>query len=117
MKRTWFLLFSFFISVICLAQDMSVSGLGLKPPAVPYCTAVKDQYMSSTCWSFSSNSFLESELMKKGRGRLDLSEMFIARYSTIRKIRRHLELKGQNFFTPGGQFHDVIWVIRNYGMV
>jgi bleomycin hydrolase len=73
--------------------------------------------MSSTCWSFSSNSFLESELMKMGKGENDLSEMFVARYSMLRKIRRHLELKGQNFFTPGGQFHDVVWVMKNYGMV
>jgi len=73
--------------------------------------------MSSTCWSFSSNSFLESELMKMGRGNFDLSEMFVARYSMHRKIRRHLQLKGQNFFTPGGQFHDVMWVIKNYGIV
>jgi bleomycin hydrolase len=73
--------------------------------------------MSSTCWSFSSNSFLESELMKMGRGKFDLSEMFIARYSMLRKIQRHLQLKGENFFTPGGQFHDVVWVIKNYGIV
>ena len=73
--------------------------------------------MSSTCWSFSSTSLLESELMKMGRGKIDLSEMFIARYSTIRKINRHLKLKGQNFFTPGGQFHDVSWVLKNFGIV
>jgi bleomycin hydrolase len=73
--------------------------------------------MSSTCWSFSSNSFLESELMKLGKEKFDLSEMFVARYSMVRKIQRHLQLKGQNFFTPGGQFHDVIWVFRNYGIV
>jgi bleomycin hydrolase len=73
--------------------------------------------MSSTCWSFSGNSFLESELMKMGRGNFDLSEMFVARYSMLRKIRRHLQVKGQNFFTPGGQFHDVVWVMKNYGMM
>lgn len=73
--------------------------------------------MSSTCWSFSSMSLLESELMKMGKGRTDLSEMFIARYSMVRKIQRHLKLKGSNFFTPGGQFHDAVWVIKNFGMV
>ena len=55
-------------------------------------------------------SLLESELMKMGKGTADLSEMFIARYSRLRKIQRHLELKGSNFFTPGGQFHDAAWV-------
>ena len=116
MRRLLFLLFLFAFT-FCDAQKLSLSALGLIPPKLTNCTSIKDQYMSSTCWSFSSNSFLESELMKMGRGKFDLSEMFVARYSMLRKIRRHLQLKGQNFFTPGGQFHDVMWVIRNYGIV
>ncbi len=107
----------FFLSIFCEAQKLNRLELRLTAPVVTNCTSVKDQYMSSTCWNFSSNSFLESELMKMGRGNFDLSEMFIARYSMLRKIRRHLQLKGQNFFTPGGQFHDVMWVIKNYGIV
>ncbi|HMK27863.1 MAG TPA: C1 family peptidase [Chitinophagaceae bacterium] len=112
---------TFFLSCIffynAFAQKLNRIDLGLIPPRQTNCTNVKDQFISSTCWSFSSNSFLESELMKMGRGNFDLSEMFIARYSMLRKIRRHLQLKGQNFFTPGGQFHDVMWVIKNYGIV
>jgi bleomycin hydrolase len=116
MRRLLFLplllLFSF-----CHAQRLSFSSLGLTAPKTASCTSVKDQYLSSTCWSFSSMSLLESELMKMGKGQTDLSEMFVARYSMLRKIQRHLELKGQNFFTPGGQFHDVMWVMKNYGML
>src|SRR6185436_19717217 len=105
-----------FSSTSISAQSLHPRNLGLTAPKIS-CTSVKDQYLSSTCWSFSSISFLESELMKKGKGALDLSEMFIARYSMMRKIERHLQLKGANYFTPGGQFHDVIWVIKNYGIV
>lgn len=115
MKRL--LLFSLLLVSISYAQPPSVSSFGLTAPKITNCTSVKDQYMSSTCWSFSSNSFLESELMKMGKGKLDLSEMFVARYSMVRKIQRHLKLKGENFFTPGGQFHDVVWVMKNYGMM
>ncbi|HSU29436.1 MAG TPA: C1 family peptidase [Chitinophagaceae bacterium] len=107
----------FFISSCNQAQTLSVEELQLKPPSNIHCTTVKDQHMSSTCWSFASNSLLESDLLKKGLKDVDLSEMFVARYSYLRKIKRHLQLKGGNFFTPGGQFHDVIWVARNYGMV
>lgn len=99
------------------AQSYTPASLGLKAPAAINCTSIKDQYNSSTCWSFSSNSFIESELMKKRMGMQDLSEMFVVRYSYQRKIKRHLLLKGQNYFTPGGQFHDVAWVMKNYGMV
>jgi bleomycin hydrolase len=105
-----------FISLCLSAQDLTIKNLGLKPPATT-CTPVKDQSMSSTCWSFSSTSLLESELMKMGKGQFDLSEMFIARYSMWRKIYWHLDVNGRTFLTPGGQFHDIIWVIRNHGIV
>lgn len=96
--------------------QLSFDKLDLKPTILP-ATPVKDQYLSGTCWSFSSTSLLESELLRMGKGENDLSEMFIARYSMRRKIQRHLKEKGTNFFTPGGQFHDAVWVMKNYGMV
>lgn len=81
------------------------------------CTPVKDQYLSATCWSFAGNSFIESELLRMGKGEIDLSEMFTARYSYLNKINQHLALNGQNTFTPGGQFHDIQWVLKHYGAV
>lgn len=108
---------SLFIVQICEAQKLTIKELAFDTLNLVSCTPVKDQYLSATCWSFASNSFLESELIKKGKGKIDLSEMFVARYSLKRKIERHLQLKGKNFFTPGGQFHDVIWVIKNFGIV
>jgi bleomycin hydrolase len=111
------LLAAFFLAFSHCCQGQTPGVFGLRPPRFINCTPVKDQNMSGTCWSFSSMSLLESELLKKGKGMNDLSEMFIARYSMVRKINRHLELKGQNYFTPGGQFHDAVWVMKNYGMV
>lgn len=116
MPKPFYLLF-IFSTTVSSAQLPAYQQLGLTPPSVSHCTSVKDQYLSATCWSFSSLSFLESELMKEGKGKTDFSEMFVARYSMIRKIHRHLKLKGGNFFTPGGQFHDVLWVMKNFGMM
>lgn len=116
MRYALFLSFLFVIN-FCEGQIFTRKELGLVPPVTSNCTSVKDQYMSSTCWSFSSISLLESELMRMGKGKIDLSEMFIARYSMLRKIHTHLRLKGANFFTPGGQFHDAVWVIKNFGIV
>lgn len=109
-------LFCCFLLYCGFARSQPPDVRNLRPEKLA-CTPVKDQYLSATCWSFSSVSLLESELLRKGKGVTDLSEMFIARYSMLRKIRRHLALKGGNYFTPGGQFHDAAWVIRNYGMV
>ena len=35
-------------------------------------TSVKNLNRSSTCWSFSSIAFLESELLRRGKGTYDL---------------------------------------------
>jgi len=40
-------------------------------------TSVKNQNRTSTCWSFSTISFLESELLRTGKEPADFSEMFI----------------------------------------
>lgn len=81
------------------------------------CTIVKDQGQSPTCWVFGTNSIFESDLMRQGRERLNLSEMFIARHAYIDKARRFLATGGKTYFEGGGQFHDVIRVIREHGMV
>ena len=81
------------------------------------CTEVKDQAQSPTCWVFGTNSLFESDLIKKYNERLDLSEMFIARYAYIDKLQKWLATKGKTYFAGGGQFHDVIRVVNKYGMV
>ncbi|MCU0438177.1 MAG: hypothetical protein MUC49_09685 [Raineya sp.] len=81
------------------------------------CTPIENQQMSGTCWSFASTSFLESELLRMGKGKVNLSEMYFAYYSYLSKIEQHLATQGQSFFTAGGQFHDVMRVIKKYGIV
>ncbi|MDR2293202.1 MAG: C1 family peptidase [Prevotellaceae bacterium] len=80
-------------------------------------TSVKNQSKSGTCWSFATVSFLESELLREGKGEYDLSEMFPVYYSyiskAVKKIRRH----GNSAAGQGGQAHDVLNVIRDYGIV
>ena len=100
MRPVFLLILLSFVN-FCFGQRLIRASLNFPIPSLTNCTPVKDQYLSSTCWSFSSMSFLESELMKIGKGVNDLSEMFIARHSMMRKIERHLKLKGGNFFTPG----------------
>jgi len=99
------------------AQLIVADSFELKKFDLIPCTPVKDQNMSSTCWSFASNSFIESELLRMGKGEYDLSEMYTARMAYLQKIKTHLKTKGQNYFTPGGQFHDVQFVLKSYGMV
>lgn len=80
-------------------------------------TPVKDQYRSGTCWSFSGLSFLESELLRTGKGEYDLSEMFVVRNSYSDKADRYVRMHGNLNFGGGGAFHDVSDVWKNYGIV
>lgn len=80
-------------------------------------TPVKDQARSGTCWSFATVSFIESELIRKGKGELDLSEMFNVRCAYPEKAVEYMRMHGNNNFAAGGQAHDVMNVIRKYGIV
>ncbi|MEG0519404.1 MAG: C1 family peptidase [Bacteroidales bacterium] len=81
-------------------------------------TSVKNQSSSSTCWSFSAISFLESEAIKKGAPQtLDLSEMFVVSKAYSDKAEKYLRLDGALNFAPGSSFGDVIYVLKHYGAV
>lgn len=78
---------------------------------------VENQNRSSTCWSFSGLSFLESELMRMGKEVPDLSEMFIVRNTYMDKAARYVRMHGTINFSGGGAFHDVIHVLAHHGVM
>jgi bleomycin hydrolase len=81
-------------------------------------TAVQNQNMTGTCWSFSALSFFESELIRMGKGKeYNLSEMFVARKAYPLKADNYVRMHGKTNIGEGGGFPDVIQVIREYGMV
>jgi len=80
-------------------------------------TSVKNQYRSGTCWSFSGISLLESEMMRKGKDSVNLSEMFIVRHTYSEKAEKYVRFHGNLNFSPGGAFHDVTNMIEKYGIV
>jgi bleomycin hydrolase len=80
-------------------------------------TSVKNQYKSGTCWSFSGLSFFESEMIRMGQKPTDLSEMWIVRKAYEMKAERYVRMHGKAQFGPGGQFHDIIDVVKRYGIV
>src|SRR5687767_14942973 len=81
-------------------------------------TPVQNQNQTSTCWSFSSLSFFESELMRLGKGKeFNLSEMYVVRQVYPLKADNFVRMHGRTNFGEGGGFPDVIHVLKNYGMV
>lgn len=77
---------------------------------------VKNQYRSGTCWAFAGIAFLETELIRTGKGEIDLSEMFVVRNAYSQKAINTVRWHGNLNFGMGGNFHDVLWVFENHGM-
>lgn len=80
-------------------------------------TSIKNQNRSSTCWSFSSLGYLESELLRLGKGEFDLSEMFVVHKTMEDRAVNYVRYHGDSSFSPGGSFYDIVYCYKNYGMV
>ena len=80
-------------------------------------TPVISQGATGTCWSFATTSFIETELIRMGKGEIDLSEMYSVRNAYKSKALNYIRFHGKTNFSQGGQAHDVLNSIRKYGMI
>ena len=80
-------------------------------------TSIKNQNRSSTCWSFSALGFLESELLRMGKGEYDLSEMYVVHHTMTDRAVNYVRYHGDASFSPGGSFADIIYCMKHYGLV
>ena len=80
-------------------------------------TDVKTQGRTGTCWCFATTSFLESELMRRGKGRHDLSEMFIVKNVYQDKAQNYVLRRGKAQFGQGALAHDFIKGVQRGGLM
>ncbi|MDY3266710.1 MAG: C1 family peptidase [Phocaeicola sp.] len=80
-------------------------------------TSIKNQNRSSTCWSFSSAAFFESEMLRLGKGEVDLSEMFVVHHTMEERAVNYVRYHGDASFSPGGSFEDIVACYRQHGLV
>lgn len=80
-------------------------------------TSVKSQDRAGTCWSWSTISFLESEIMRLGKDSINLSPMYIVWNTYNAKADKYVRMHGCMNFGQGGASADVTWAIQNYGIV
>ncbi len=81
------------------------------------CTPVVSQGESGTCWSFSSTSFLEAEIIRTTGKSIDLSEMYNVRHTYPKKAWNYVMRQGKAQFGEGGLNHDVINSAKDFGIV
>ena len=113
-----------FTSVFMLAAILSSSMYAQDNDGYQFTTVkevkispVKNQNRTGTCWCFSGLGFLESELLRMGKGEYDLSEMFIVNHSYKDKADKYVRLHGYLNFAQGGSFGDVLYAAKHYGLV
>ncbi|MFD2743482.1 MULTISPECIES: C1 family peptidase [Sphingobacterium] len=80
-------------------------------------TPIKDQGSTGTCWSYSGNSFLESEMIRMGKAPVEISQIYTARQTYIEKAKNYVRLHGDQAQGEGGQVHDVLTIFKKYGAV
>lgn len=113
----------------CFAQDILVNSLKLNASDKSKenfkftevinlgTTSVKVQGSSGTCWSYSTNSFLESEMIRLGKQPVELSQIFSARNVYVEKGKNYVRMHGAVTLGDGGSLHDVINMYKKYGTV
>lgn len=78
-------------------------------------TSVKSQGSAGTCWSYSGNSFIESEMIRMKKKPVDIAEIFTARQVYLGKCRNYVLFGGNMGLGDGAELHDVMNIIKKHG--
>ncbi|MGE5418616.1 MAG: C1 family peptidase [Chloroflexota bacterium] len=98
-------------------QSKTTFGYVFTPIVQLKATSVKNQANTGTCWCFATTSFIESELLRMGKGEYDLSEMWIVRYNYLEKMKDNFEKQGKGNLTEGSLAHDWMLEFSENGIV
>lgn len=80
-------------------------------------TPVKNQAATGTCWCFATTSFMESELLRMGKGEYDLSEMFIVRQKYMNQLEDNYYRGGKGNINQGSLSHTFKNAYKQVGIV
>jgi bleomycin hydrolase len=115
MKRILTIALAAVLSTAAFAQTQTIYQF--TPVRDIKATPVKDQASTGTCWCFATISFLESELLRQGKGEYDLSEMFVVRNNYTDRIFDNYLRRGHGNINPGSIAHMATQAIEKYGIV
>lgn len=105
------------IAVLLLLPFFAFGQYQFKDEIKLDCSNIKNQQMTGTCWSFSTTSFLESELLRTGKKPVNLSEMYSVRKTYEDKARNYVLRQGKANFSEGSLAHDVMNTVKFHGMM
>ncbi|MBJ6369183.1 C1 family peptidase [Snuella sedimenti] len=103
--------------LVCISLVSNAQSYEFKTIIDLDATEVISQGNTGTCWSFSTSSFLESEIMRLTGKHIDLSEMYTVRNTYPKKAWNYVMRQGKAQFSEGGLAHDVINSVSQHGLV
>ena len=108
MKKSVLVLMALAIAAIPLQAQKAKKQAAAEPEGFKFTTVVtlpatpvKNQSATGTCWCFATTSFMESELLRMGKGEYDLSEMFVVRKTYENRILDNYLRQGKGNLGPG----------------
>jgi len=75
------------------------------------------QYLTGSCWSFATTSFLESDIRRRTGREVKLSEMWSVYWEFVAKARGFVASRGETPFEEGSQSAAVMRIVRERGLV
>ena len=104
--------------------DLRFDMKGIARPSGPDAFQVKAwfsppvaQYLTGTCWSFSTTSYFESEVKRLSGKEIKLSEMWNAYHEYLDRARRYVSTRGNSPFEEGSETEAVARIWKVYGTV
>ncbi|MRR20425.1 aminopeptidase [bacterium] len=124
MKKTIYALLAITILLTPLQAQKSKQQAEVKPEGYKFTTVVslpatpvKNQSATGTCWCFATTSFMESELIRLGKGEYDLSEMFVVRKTYENRIYDNYLRQGKGNLGEGSLSPSWVRVFTEDGLM
>ena len=117
MKKIFVLALAAISAMGAMAQEAEETALEFTVVKENPITSIKNQNQAGTCWCYSSLAFIESELLRMGKGEFDFSEMYLVHNTYLDRADKAVRTHGDVSFSQGGSFYDVIYGMEAFGLV
>jgi len=124
MKKSLFAVLAFILVITPLSAQKKNKETAVTPEGYKFTTVVslpatpvKNQAATGTCWCFATTSFMESELLRLGKGEYDLSEMYIVRNTYKNRIRDNYLREGRGNLGEGSLSPSWVRVFDESGIL
>jgi bleomycin hydrolase len=103
--------------VFTLKTNLNPEIAGYKIIKLIKSSPIKDQQLTSLCWTFATTSFIETEAMRIGKDPVVLSPMFYVSPATVDKAEKYIRMNGKSYFGPGDLTFSALSGYRKYGAI